>query len=60
MLMPGHCSVGIVGSSTGYNRLWYSENAYNVFPYKLNDLFLFDGCEGFDLYLLIEVVGGNE
>ena len=33
-----------------YNRLGYSEPAHNVLPYKLNNLFIFDGCEGFDLY----------
>ena len=30
-----------------YNQLGYSEPAHNVLPYKLNDLFIFDGCEGF-------------
>ena len=33
-----------------YNRLGYSEPAHNVLPYKLNDLFIFHGCEGFDFY----------
>ena len=42
-----------------YNRLGYSESAHNVFPYKLNDLFVFDGCEGFGPYPFAEVIGGN-
>ena len=42
-----------------YNRLGYSEPTHNVFPYKLNDLFVFDGCEGFSLYQFAEVVSGN-
>ena len=43
-----------------YNRLGYSELEHNVLPYKLNDLFIFDGCEGFGLYPFAEVVGGNQ
>ena len=43
-----------------YNRLGYSEFAHNVFPYKLNDLFVFNGCEGFSLYPFVEVIGGNQ
>ena len=34
----------------GYNRLGYSESTHNVLPYKLNNLFIFDGCEGFGFY----------
>ena len=44
----------------GYNRLGYSEPTHNVFPYKLNNLFIFDGCEGFGFYPFIEIVGGNQ
>ena len=44
----------------GYNRLGYSEPAHNVLPYKLNDLFIFDGCEGFGFYSFAEIVDGNQ
>ena len=43
-----------------YNQLGYSEPAHNVFPYKLNNLFIFDGCEGFNLCPFAKVVGGNQ
>ena len=42
-----------------YNRLGYFEPTHNVLPYKLNYLFVFDGCEGFGLYPFAEVVGSN-
>ena len=42
-----------------YNQLGYSELAHNVFPYKLNDLFVFYGCKGFGLHPFAEVVNGN-
>ena len=42
-----------------YNRLGYSEPAHNVLPYKLNDLFIFDECEGLSFYPFFEVVWGN-
>ena len=38
----------------------YPKPAHNILPYKLNDLFVFDGCEGFGLYPFAEVVGGNQ
>ena len=44
----------------GCNRLRYSKHAPNVLPYKLNNLFIFDGCEGFGFYLFAEIVCGNQ
>ena len=31
-------------------RRWYSEPANDVFPYKSNNVFVFDGGEGFNVY----------
>ena len=44
----------------GYNQLRYSKSAHNVFPYELNNDFIFDGCEGFSFYPFAEIVGGNQ
>ena len=43
----------------GYNRLGYFEPTHNVLPYELNNIFIFDGCKGFDFYPFTEIVGGN-
>ena len=45
-----HCRLQSIG---------YSEPAHNVLPYKLNNLFIFDGCKGFGFYPFAEIVGGN-
>ena len=42
-----------------YNQLGYSEPAYDVLLYELNNLFIFDGCEGFIFYPFTEIVSGN-
>ena len=43
----------------GYNQLGYSKPIQNVLPYKLNNLFIFDGCESFGFYPYTEIVGGK-
>ena len=42
-----------------YNQLGYSEPAYDVLLYELNNLFIFAGCEGFIFYPFTEIVSGN-
>ena len=44
----------------GYNQLGYFDPAHNVLPYKLNKLFIFDGCFGFGFYLISEIVNGHQ
>ena len=43
----------------GYNQLGYSEPTHYVLPYELNNLFIFDGCEGFCFYPFIEIIDGS-
>ena len=37
-------------------RLWYSKSADDVIPYKLDDIFVFDGGEGLSFYPFAEIV----
>ena len=47
-------------SIISYDRLRYSEPAYDILPHKLGDVLVFDGGEGFNFYLFAEVVSGNQ
>ena len=42
-----------------YDRLRYFELANNILQYKLGDVLVFDGSEGFSFYPFVKVVGGN-
>ena len=42
-----------------YNQLRHSKLADNVLPYKLDDVFIFNGGEGFNFYPFAKIVGGN-
>ena len=43
-----------------YNRLMYSEPADNILPHELDDIIVFNGGEGLDLYQFAKVVDGNK
>ena len=43
-----------------YDRLRYSKPANNILPHKLDDILVFDGGEGFNLYPFTKMVGGNQ
>ena len=43
-----------------YNRLRYSEPVDNILPYKLDDVLVFYGGEGLNLYPFSKVVGGKQ
>ena len=47
-------------SIVSYNRLRYSEPVDNILPYKLDDILVFDGNEGFSFYPFAKIVGGNQ
>ena len=47
-------------SIVSYNRLRYSGPADNIVPHKLDDVLVFDGGEGLNLYPFAKVVGGNQ
>ena len=73
MLLPSRCSMGTMGSSTSFDfqfvakfpthraiKLGYSEPTHNVLPYKLNNLFIFNGYKGFGFYPFAEIVSCNQ
>ena len=43
-----------------YNQLRYSESADNILPHELDDVLVFDGGEGLNLYPFAKVVGSNQ
>ena len=43
-----------------YNRSRYSEPVGNILLHKLDDVPIFDGGEGLNLYPFAKVVGGNQ
>ena len=43
-----------------YDRLRYSEPTDNIPPHKLDDILVFDGGEGFNVYAFAKIVGGNQ
>ena len=43
-----------------YNRLRYFEQADNILPHKLDNVLVFDGGEGLNLYPFAKVVSGNQ
>ena len=43
-----------------FDRLRYSKPADNILPYKLDDILVFDGGEGFSFYPFAKIVGGNQ
>ena len=42
-----------------YDQLRYSEPTDNILPRKLDDIFIFDGGEGFNFNPFAKVVGDN-
>ena len=43
-----------------YNWLRYSESTDYILPHKLDNIFIFDGGEGFSFYPFAKIVGGNQ
>ena len=43
-----------------YNQLRYSEPIDNILPHKLDDVLVFDGGEGLNLYPFTKVVSGYQ
>ena len=42
------------------DRLRYSKLADNIFPYKLDDVFILDRGKGFSFYPFAKIVGGDQ
>ena len=47
-------------SIISYDLLRYFEPTDNIFPHKLGNVLVFDGCEGFSFYPFAKATGGNQ